>query len=250
MPDKQFSDPRLASLYDLGNAGSEDRDFYLALAPEAPIDILDLGCGTGLLCHAYAKAGHRVVGVDPAAAMLDMARRGDPHDQVRWIQATAEAFETSNRFDLIIMTGHAFQVLLSDEQVSQTLNRMASLLTPNGYAVFESRNPRIDWDRIWAREYTMTTPSGTVHAKRRLTETSQAPDYLSFAWDYHFDDQVLTSDSTLRFLSHEEILDAAKPVGLELVELLGDWDGSEFDPSSSKEMIFKFRHSSSLDRQV
>lgn len=240
MPDKQFSDARLADLYDLGNAGAEDRNFYIALAGNQPIDILDLGCGTGLLCLEYARAGHRVVGVDPAHAMLDVARRNDTDLQVEWVEAYAEAFETDKRFDLITMTGHAFQVLLADEQVTKTLSVMSELLKEEGCVVFESRNPACDWDKIWARDYSMQTKDGPVLAKRRLTDRSRAPEFLSFAWDYHFVDQVLTSNSTLRFLGHDEIVERANQADLQLIALYGDWDSSEFAPHSSKEMIFKF----------
>jgi len=34
---------------------------------------LDLGCGTGLLCNAYAADGQGVTGVDPTLAMLEAA---------------------------------------------------------------------------------------------------------------------------------------------------------------------------------
>lgn len=240
-PDRQFSDPRLAELYDLGNAGSDDRDFYLNLAGPPPQDILDLGCGTGLLTRAYAARGHQVVGADPADAMLDVARRGAHAADVEWIESTSEAFSSPRRFDLIIMTGHAFQVLLSDEQVSAALQNMALHLKPAGLAVFESRNPHFDWDAIWARAYTMQTPNGTVRAARRMTDTSRAPDYLSFAWDYEFDNETVTSDSTLRFMAPDQIIEHAKAAGLTLADLCGDWNGADFEPGTSREMIFKFQ---------
>ena len=42
--------------------------------PEAPVDVLDLGCGTGSLTVLLAEAGHRVHGVDLAPAMVTAAR--------------------------------------------------------------------------------------------------------------------------------------------------------------------------------
>lgn len=245
-PDRQFTEQRLADLYDLGNAGSEDRDFYLALAGAPPQDILDLGCGTGLLTRTYAARGHRVVGVDPARAMLNSARRAEHADHVEWIESTAEDFRTERRFDLIVMTGHAFQVLLEDAQIDATIRNMAQHLKPNGEVVFESRNPRLDWDAIWAREYIMETPEGRVRAVRRITDSSKAPEFLSFAWDYHFNADTVTSDSTLRFLSGDDIIVAASKAGLSLSALLGDWGGTPFNAKSSREMIFKFR----LDQAV
>ncbi|MEM6554801.1 MAG: class I SAM-dependent methyltransferase [Pseudomonadota bacterium] len=242
MPDRQFSDPRLADLYDLGNAGSEDRDFYLSLADGAPRDVLDLGCGTGLLSKTFAGRGHRVVGVDPASAMLDVAKRSPQPANMEWVESTSEAYRSDRMFDLIIMTGHAFQVLLSDQQILQTLQTMAQHLKPEGAAVFETRNPSLDWDSVWARAYTMETLQGPVRATRRMTDSSRAPDYLSFAWDYYFADEVLTSDSTLRFASDTEILNFANSAGLTVTEIMGDWDGSAFDRTISREMIFKLVH--------
>ena len=240
-PDLQFSDQRLADLYDLGNAGSDDRDFYLSLAGDSPQDILDLGCGTGLLCLAYAANGHRVVGVDQAGAMLAVAKRAPLSDRVVWVESSSEDYLSEQRFDLIIMTGHAFQVLLTDIQVEATLATMARHLKPGGLIAFESRNPALDWDSIWGRSYDMETPQGRVHAVRRMTDRSRAPDFLSFAWDYHFPDDVLTSDSTLRFLSADAIRAFVDRADVQVETILGDWQGGAFDPDLSREMIFKLR---------
>ncbi len=232
----------MADLYDLGNAGSEDRDFYLSLADDGPQDILDLGCGTGLLSLAYAATGHRVIGVDPAGAMLAVARRAALGDRVTWIENTAEDFRSDKTFDLIIMTGHAFQVLLTDQQVEATLATMSRHLKPGGLIAFESRNPALNWDVIWGRAYEMETPQGRVRAARRMTDTSRAPEFLSFAWDYHFPEDTLTSDSTLRFLTADAITRFADQAGLKVETVFGDWQGGRFDPEFSREMIFKLRH--------
>ncbi|MBM3545856.1 MAG: class I SAM-dependent methyltransferase [Alphaproteobacteria bacterium] len=80
MPCASYTDPRLAAVYDPLNPPGREQDFHLALAGERPCAILDLGCGTGRLACAFAARGHRVHGVDPAPAMLDIAqaRSGRP----------------------------------------------------------------------------------------------------------------------------------------------------------------------------
>jgi ubiquinone/menaquinone biosynthesis C-methylase UbiE len=45
-----------------------------AWAPDAPSDVLDVGCGTGSLSALLAAAGHRVTGVDLAPRMIERAR--------------------------------------------------------------------------------------------------------------------------------------------------------------------------------
>jgi ubiquinone/menaquinone biosynthesis C-methylase UbiE len=44
-----------------------------AWAGPRPVDALDVGCGTGFLALLLAELGHRVVGVDGADEMLDLA---------------------------------------------------------------------------------------------------------------------------------------------------------------------------------
>src|SRR5438132_3175713 len=53
-----------------------DRIFALILlADRRAVDALDVGCGTGFLTFELASRGHRVTGVDFAAAMIAEARR-------------------------------------------------------------------------------------------------------------------------------------------------------------------------------
>ncbi|GAA1193903.1 SAM-dependent methyltransferase [Kitasatospora gansuensis] len=42
--------------------------------PSGPVDVLDIGCGTGSLSLLVAEAGHRVTGVDLAPRMVEQAR--------------------------------------------------------------------------------------------------------------------------------------------------------------------------------
>jgi ubiquinone/menaquinone biosynthesis C-methylase UbiE len=50
------------------------RDLIRRIAGTVPLDVLDIGCGTGFLSLLLAGAGHRVTGIDLAASMLQMAR--------------------------------------------------------------------------------------------------------------------------------------------------------------------------------
>lgn len=108
-----YRSAQIAEIYDLINPWAKDSDFYLSLAGPRPCSVLDLGCGTGTLCCALAERGHRVTGVDPAAAMLAVARRKAHAEQVEWVESSAQSYKSQRRFDLVVMTGHAFQILLT-----------------------------------------------------------------------------------------------------------------------------------------
>jgi predicted RNA methylase len=65
-----------ADLYDRQFPGQpDDLAFYESLAEEADGLIIELGVGTGRLAIPPASGGATVVGVDPFAAMLRIARR-------------------------------------------------------------------------------------------------------------------------------------------------------------------------------
>src|SRR5215469_12016067 len=139
-----YYDPEIAAIYELANPLEQDGDFHLSLAGQQSCSVLDLGCGTGTLCCAFAERGHRVTGVDPAAAMLAVARRKPYADRVEWVESSAQAYRSERRFDLIVMTGHAFQVLLTDGDSVAILGIMPRHLARDSTLAVEARNPPID----------------------------------------------------------------------------------------------------------
>ena len=233
-----YHHPRIAEIYDLIHTRAEDADFYLSLAGERPLDVLDLGCGTGTLCCALAEQGHRVTGVDPAVAMLSIAR-GKPHaNKVEWVESAAQAYRSSRRFDLIFMTGHAFQTLLTDEAALSAFETMRLHLNPQGRIAFETRNPRIDWAEEWS-----TRPPRVHHLPEgelleTLEITAAGSEFVSFRTSYRFSRETLTTNSTLRFPSQEQIQALLNRSGLVMRQLFGDWTAAPFDPMHSREMIF------------
>ncbi|HVB81455.1 MAG TPA: class I SAM-dependent methyltransferase [Candidatus Binataceae bacterium] len=104
------------------------------LAGAAPLDVLDLGCGTGFLSLLFAAERHRVTGVDMAPTMLARARdkaraRGLA---IRFIEADAETLDDrvlpAASQDLIVER-HVIWTLPHPETALDTWRR---LLRPGG----------------------------------------------------------------------------------------------------------------------
>lgn len=240
MPDAHYANPKLAELYDLGSPWSIDRDFYLSLAGPPRARILDLGCGTGLLCNAYAAQGHDVTGVDPSPAMLELARRKPHGDEIEWVRSCAQSYRSDKRFDVIVMTGHAFQAVLEDADVLATFATMRKHLRTGSVVAFESRNPALDWTARWNYDVVVELPGGDVVRESRRFVALEG-DRMSFDLCFQFAGETLVSESVLRFLSRQDVEERLTAAGLHAERVLGDWDGSPFNERSSDEMIFVAR---------
>lgn len=76
------------------------------VAGPSPLDVLDIGCGTGFLALLLSEIGHRATGIDMAEGMLAEARRkaADAGSKAVFLSGDAEAPATDiGRFDLICM---------------------------------------------------------------------------------------------------------------------------------------------------
>lgn len=239
MADAHYELPELAALYDIECAWSEDRAFYLKLAGSEPISVLEIGCGPGMVARAMAGAGHSVTGVDPAAAMLEVGRMSAFGDRVRWLKAAARDFSINDHVDLAFMTGHAFQVLLDDDDIRQSLANIRRHLAPGGVFAFETRNPALPWETLFKEADTLETDGGPVPVEWRVLW--RRDELVRFDTHYLLPDGERLSESTLRFLPLDRLTEFLTEAGFEIQSLYGDWNKSAFDAKTSHEIILVTR---------
>jgi SAM-dependent methyltransferase len=207
MADVLFEHPRLAAIYDDLDPDRSDLDAYVAIADELrATSVLDVGCGTGTLALLLAERGLDVVGLDPAAASLDVARGKRGAEAVRWIHGDARALPPL-AVDLATMTGNVAQAIADEADWDATLAGIHDGLRPGGHLVFETRDPAFEGWREWddtEHTYAEIAGVGTVEHWGELTDVSLP--LVAFRWTFVFPDgEVLTSDSTLRFRQRQEI---------------------------------------------
>lgn len=235
----EFTDPRLARLYDQVCNPRADTDFYTAFAGVAPLRILDLCCGTGQLAAALAARGHVVTGVDAAAAMLAVARTRPGGDQVTWMEADVRIVVPGS-FDLIVLSGHAFQAFLSDADVHALLGTARAALAPGGRLAFETRNPAVraweQWTPAASRRMVPLADGGMVEFHTRLHSVRGA--FVDVANHYRFTatGEELVSRQVLRFPTRDDVTGQLAATGFTPEVWYGDWDGTPFS-EQSREII-------------
>jgi len=234
--DHQFSEPTLAALYDVLHPSEARADFafYLPLVMAAPA-VLDVGCGTGELLRLARQRGHRghLCGLDPADAMLDRARR---RSDIEWVLGEMGSVDWDRQFDLVVMTGHAFQVLTGDEQLHEALAAVRAALLRGGRFAFETRNPVVrEWEEwVPANAVLVTDSAGAVVRMAHQVELPVQGDLVSFTTTYSSPDweRPRYSSSTLRFLDASALSLFLAGAGLEIEQQYGDWDGAPLGAGS------------------
>ncbi|MCW5748545.1 MAG: class I SAM-dependent methyltransferase [Alphaproteobacteria bacterium] len=234
-----FESDDAAAIYDHFNRWSASDDFYLDLACKTGGHVLDLGCGTGMLACRVAAAGCRVTGVDPAEAMLRVARRRSGAADVDWVRAAGQTMDLPQRFDLIYMTGHAFQALLTDGDAVSLLANVARHLADGGRFAVDTRNPAARAWLRWTPAMTRTIVDTPEHSRIEQSFDASVDDDLGIV-DIAQHERYLDSGthrvgrSRIRFVVRDHLERLLTRAGLAALAWYGDWHRRPFTPASAE----------------
>jgi SAM-dependent methyltransferase len=170
-------------------------------------------------------------GLDPDRARLGVARR---RTDIEWVAGTAASMTVDGEFDLAIMTGHAFQVLVGDDDLRASLGAIRRALVHGGRLVFETRtplarawegrNPRnaMDGDpsgrhvRVWHEVESVV--GGVVTFRETTGDPGGAP--------------LRVDRASLRFLAVETLAGFLADAGFQVEARYGGWRREPLDPAS------------------
>ncbi|GIF05725.1 class I SAM-dependent methyltransferase [Actinoplanes siamensis] len=236
----EFHDPRLAEVYDAECPWGWDDDFFMAvLAERSAPRVADLGCGTGRLAIAMARAGHQVTAVDPAPAALAAARRKPGGEKVRWLRGTAGQLP-GRSFDAAFMTGHVAQSFVDDEEWDAALRGLRRALAPEGRLVFDSRDPAFaPWEQWNPEDSWRTVVLGDGEVVQAWSEASEiGAGAVRVTGRYRFaDGRELANSATLRFRTEPQLRDSLREAGFRVDRIYGGWGREPVGLSGDGEFI-------------
>lgn len=130
--------------------------------------ILDIGCGGGILSESLAKEGALVTGIDIATESLKVAKLHalESNVQINYLQGTAESHAEKHPKTYDIVT--CMEMLEHVPDPESIVQSCAKLVKPGGHVFFSTinRSKKAWLLAIIASEYILKmVPKGTHHAK-------------------------------------------------------------------------------------
>ena len=138
--------------------------------------VVDVGCGGGILADAMARKGAQVLGIDLATKSLKVAQlhaleAGTSGVQYREVSAEALAAERPGQFDVVT----CMEMLEHVPEPASVVRACAELVRPGGWVFFSTlnRNPKSFLFAIVGAEYLLKLlPKGT-HEYARMIKPSE-----------------------------------------------------------------------------
>lgn len=234
-------DPRIVDLYDEDNPDGPDHDFYRALAERAnATEILDVGCGTGILTVTFAESGRKVVGLDPSNTMLDYARKRSGAENVTWMHGDTRVLREGG-FDFAVMSGNVAQHI-PDPSWQRTLHDIRRVSRTGATLTFESRNPAARAWLTWQEENGVVSTRETGHGPLEgwWEVSARGEDEVVIRFYNHFvaSGDRLVGEESLTFRSAETISDQLRKADFAVRAVWGDWQETPFD-GTQPVMVFE-----------
>ena len=112
--------------------------FLEAIEGKPPYDILDLGCGGGLVCEPLARLGASVTGIDFVSQNINVAKKHARESKlkIRYSQMDIKKISLKEKYDLILM----FEILEHLDDWKNLIKKMKSLLKPKGILIVSTIN--------------------------------------------------------------------------------------------------------------
>ena len=155
-------------------------DWIQGMAPLKDKQVLDVGCGGGILSDAMARAGAHVTGIDLATKSLKVAQlhaleTQTPNVSYREVSAEAMAAEKPASFDVVT----CMEMLEHVPDPASVVKACATLVKPGGWVFFSTlnRNPKSFLFAILGAEYVLNLlPKGTHEYAKFIKPSELATD--------------------------------------------------------------------------
>jgi SAM-dependent methyltransferase len=240
----------VADIYDFYVSTDFDVNFFLNETKEINEEILELMCGTGRASIPLLEAGRKMVCVDYSEGMLNVFRKkiSGKNYIVELINMNVTELKLNRKFDFIFLPFHSLSEIISKELQIRALTKISEHLNKDGIFICTLQNPVI---RLKSADGTLRMlgkfdlnedRNMIISYMNRYDENTKLVSGFQFYEIFDENNKLIEKrflEINFKPIFYEEFLEMVKDTGLEIVNIYGDYEYSDFDESKSEFMIFK-----------
>ncbi|MCX6320415.1 MAG: class I SAM-dependent methyltransferase [Bacteroidia bacterium] len=185
-------------------------------------NILEIGCGSGMLARRFLKNGYSYLGLDLFKEMLDIARTEIKAD--KFVQCDMRNLTFSEQFDSVLITGRSIAYVTDNRGIIDTLTGVHKSLKAKGLFVFGVFEANGIFDNFTDFQQDIE------HNNKRIKRISKLKKNLETGWTYDWYAKYIIEENgklaeyddltTLRAFTKDEILLFLKLTGFEVKEII------------------------------
>lgn len=228
-----------ARLYDSVQGGARDVEYYLRTIGPAPATILELGTGTGRVAIPLAESGHTVYALDNSPDMHQVLRGKVPaslRDRVVQVEGDMRDFSLGMLFDFVILGLNTVFALVDDESRRGCFRSVSRHLKPYGKFILDFMLPSASLMSNKKGSYDLSvyqeSPNrACVVLTYNRYEARRQLSVLNFLTLEVVDGKIsgaYVTPAAEYYPSVGEIRLLIESVGMEVAQILGDYDGHPF----------------------
>lgn len=204
------------------------------LALQAPMQILDLACGFGRHANRLAALGYWVTGVDLMPGFLELAQRDalERRVHVEYLQADMRQITFQNAYDRVLLMFTAFGYF-NDSENLLVLKNITRALKPGGHLLFDILN-RDTFLKGFSPDH-VTEKDGNLMIDRHIFDSLTGRLYNR---------RIVIREGVrrekpffIRMYNASEIQSLLAQVGMQLVNIYGDWESNPLTIDSRRMII-------------
>ena len=200
-------------------------------------EILDLGCGTGEHVQLLNAFGYQVNGIDASASMIEVAQKR--FSKYKFEISNMKQYRTKHKLDAVICLFGAFNYLLKNESVEETLYLLESNLKPKGLAILEIWNaePLAKIKNMPLKTISkIKSKNEIIERKRgfRFFTANQNLNMVELNYIYTMTKKKLSDQHYLRVYYVAEIIKFLQKFRFQILNIYGNYEGLKFYANSGK----------------
>jgi SAM-dependent methyltransferase len=184
-------------------------------------NILEIGCGSGMLARRFIEKNYTYLGLDLYDEMLDIARSEVKGGE--FVRCDMRNMDFKNRFDAALITGRSLAYVTENRGIIDTFNGVRESMADNGIFVFGVFEANSIFDNFNGFEQDIQ------HGNKRIRRISRMEKNLETGWTYDWyaryiieengKSSVYDDKTTLRAFTKDEILLFLKLTGFRVIEI-------------------------------